>query len=98
MNAYLYNQLSLKSASFSVITFSNNACHISEKSFSFRKFRIFFEDVYAKVNKVKSGEGTSENIEDMYAKPQKDKRNLKRNPGMFVLLAIVVVIALSEGM
>ncbi|XP_046560586.1 uncharacterized protein LOC124269573 isoform X5 [Haliotis rubra] len=37
-------------------------------------------DVYAKVNKVKSREGTSENIEDMYAKPQKGKRNLKSNP------------------
>ncbi|XP_046560614.1 uncharacterized protein LOC124269610 isoform X3 [Haliotis rubra] len=34
-------------------------------------------DVYAKVNKVKSREGTSENIEDMYAKPQKGKRNLR---------------------
>ncbi|XP_046560624.1 uncharacterized protein LOC124269630 [Haliotis rubra] len=36
-------------------------------------------DVFAKVNKVKSREGTSENIEDMYAKPQKGKRNLKSN-------------------
>ncbi|XP_046560505.1 uncharacterized protein LOC124269520 isoform X2 [Haliotis rubra] len=38
-------------------------------------------DVYAKVNNVKSSEGTSENIEDMYAKPQKDKRNLRSKTG-----------------
>ncbi|XP_067679726.1 uncharacterized protein [Haliotis asinina] len=36
-------------------------------------------DMYAQVNKVKSREGTSENTEDMYAKPQKDKRNVKSN-------------------
>ncbi|XP_067679771.1 uncharacterized protein [Haliotis asinina] len=32
------------------------------------------EEMYAQVNKVKSREETGENIDDMYAKPQKDKR------------------------
>ncbi|XP_067679789.1 uncharacterized protein [Haliotis asinina] len=33
-------------------------------------------NTYAQVKKVKSREGTGENIEDMYSKPQKDKRNV----------------------